>query len=122
MPSQSQNKPYPVRLEPALRERVKRAGGSRLVRGLIRIFFGEKAASSRIDELGWIEEDLAKLEALPLKELELSDLEFLSDSVMSVLRHSKGNRLLQHQAFCLLGRAEWLKARKTKKVRTHWTR
>ena len=85
-------------------------------------FFGEKAASSRIDELGWIEEDLAKLEALPLKELELSDLEFLSDSVMSVLRHSKGNRLLQHQAFCLLGRAEWLKARKTKKVRTRWTR
>ena len=120
MPSQSENKPYPVRLEPALRERVKNAGGSRLVRRLIRIFFGEKA--TRIDELGWVEEDLAKLEALPLKDLDLSDLEFLSESVMSVLRYSKGNRLLQHQGFCLLGRVEWLKALKTKKVRTRWTR
>lgn len=120
MPSQSENKPFPARLEPELRERVKAAGGSRLVRGLIHIFFGEKL-DSPIDEVSGLEEELRKLEAAPLKQVELDDLEFLSDSFLALLRWNK-DELKRHQAMSLLGRVEWLKALKTKKARKRWSR
>lgn len=120
MPSQSENKPFPVRLEPELRERVKEAGGSRLVRGLIQIFFGLKL-ETKIDEVAGIEEELAQMEAAPLKKVEMSDLEFLYDSLLSVLRWNK-DKLKRHQAVSMLGRVEWLKARKMKKTRTRWSR
>ena len=112
MPSQSENKPYPVRMSPELREKVKEEGGGALVRGLLGGFFGE----IQEPEVGRIEQDLAKLEALSLRKLDLKELDEVYFDAISVLNYVKAGTLKHHLALLLLGRVEWLRARKTKRT------
>lgn len=93
------------------------------MRSLIQIFFGEKLENSGADALllEQVEADLDRLEAGPLKNVDLSELDFLSDQLFSVLKWNE-NKLKHHQAMFLFGRVEWLKARKTGRTRKRWTR
>lgn len=110
MPSQSQNKPFPIRLEPELREKVKEAGGGPLVRSLLESFFG----GSTEPEIRRLEAELKTLEKMPLKKLEMVDVEIVHDDLLAILRWEK-KEIKRYQALVLLGRTELLKARKMKK-------
>ncbi len=82
------------------------------MRGLLDGFFGE----IQEPEVGRVERDLVKLEALSLRKLDLKELDEVHMDAIAVLNYVKAGTLKHHLALLLLGRVEWLRARKTKKT------